>query len=401
MRQWITTTATQHGFVVIVKGSEKAPKKRTPRIRFSCERSGKYRPYVSKAKANGGNVNNANGKIMPRITGSKKCGCPFELRGVKGLEGWTLNVVNGTHNHNPAKHLEGHPYPGRLSVQQRELLVDMSSSSLSKPKEILSVFKAKDPSNVTTIKSLYNARYKHRFEERAGRTQMQFLLSKLQEEEYIYQHLKGDDGCVTSLFWSHHASGDLLRAFPTVLLMDCTYKTNRYRFPLFQIVGVTSTDKTFSAAQAFILRERKEDYVWVLENLKRIMDPNQLPHVIVTDRDLGLMNAIEKVFPHATHLLCRWHIDKNVSANCRKHFDEKAWPLFMHSWTTLMFASDIPTYDRLLAAMKRDFSFLYPKAIEYIEVNWLGPYKERFVSAWTDNVMHFGNQTSNRYMISW
>lgn len=377
-------------------------------MRFSCERSGKYRPYVNKAKAKLSTVNEVHGKVegvkeevkMPRITGSKKCECPFELRCVKGSEGWTVTVVNGTHNHDPAKQLEGHAYAGRLSQEETELLVDMSASSLSKPREILSLMKAKDPSNVTTIKSVYNARYKHRFVERAGRTQMQFLLSKLQENEYIYFHQKDADDCVTSLFWSNPSSVELMRAFPTILLMDCTYKTNRYRFPLMQMVGVTSTDKTFSVAQSFIMGEKQENYVWVLENLKRVMDTDRLPTVIVTDRDLALMNAIEKVFPNAKHLLCRWHIDKNVTANCRKHFDEKAWPLFMHSWTSLMFSSDIPTYERLLAALKRDFSFLYPKAIEYIELSWLGPYKERFVSAWTDNVMHFGNQTSNRYMLS-
>ena len=216
----------------------------------------------------------------------------------------------------------------------------------------------------------------------------------------MYFHRKDQDDCVTSLFFSHPTSVELIQAFPRLFLMDCTYKTNRYRFPLFQIVGVTSTDKSFLAAQAFIHREKEEDYVWALENLKRIMDPDEMPRVIVTDRDKGLMNAIQKVFPMATHLLCRWHIGKNVTANCKKHFDDKAWPLFMHAWTCLMFSSDVPTYERQLAAMKRDFSFLYPKPIKYIESNWLEPYKERFVSAWTDSVMHFGNQTSNRYIVS-
>ncbi|KAI8559723.1 hypothetical protein RHMOL_Rhmol04G0196200 [Rhododendron molle] len=71
---------------------------------------------------------------------------------------------------------------------------------------------------------------------------------------------------------------------------------------------------TFCAAFAFMECEKTENYTWVLEKLKGMMDPNALPSVIVTDRELALMNAITNVFPHATNLLCRWHIGKNVLA---------------------------------------------------------------------------------------
>ena len=40
--------------------------------------------------------------------------------------------------------------------------------------------------------------------------------------------------------------------------------------------------------------------------------------VFVTDRENALMNAIEKHFPNATHLLCRRHIQKDVEAWAKK-----------------------------------------------------------------------------------
>lgn len=258
---------------------------------------------MNKNKSIGKGVNEKGMKNIPRATGSKKCECPFQLRCVKELDGWTVNVVNGNHNHPPADQLEGHPYPGRLSSEQTTMLVDMCISSLSKPREILSVMKGKDEFNVTTIKSIYNARHKHRVKEQAGRSQMQYLLAKLQDCQYIHFHQTSDDGCVSDLFWSHPIAGDMLRAFPKVLLMDCTYKTNRYRFPLFQIVGVTSTEMTFSAAFAFMDGEKEDNYMWVLEKLKGMMDPDSLPEVVVTDRELALVNVIARVFSKATHLL--------------------------------------------------------------------------------------------------
>ncbi|KAG5559890.1 hypothetical protein RHGRI_003249 [Rhododendron griersonianum] len=358
LRDWITSIGKENGFVIIIKSSERMAKNRSPRMRFACERGGKYRPFINKAKDKGGNVkeNGKEGKVkkIGRVTGTKKCECPFELRCIKGLEGWTVSVVNGNHNHPPAKQLEGHAYPARLSSEQSTMLVDMCVSSLSSPREILSLIKGKDEFNVSSMKTIYNARYKHGFKDRAGRSQMQYLLAKLQEYGYIEFNRKDDNDCLKDLFWSHPTSGDMLRSFPRVLLMDCTYKTNRYKFPLLQIVGITSTERTFSAAFAFIDGEKVENYTWVLENLKRMMDPDALPCVIVTDRELAL-----------------------------------------HAWDSLVYSPTISLYEQALCTMKREF-VLYPDAIKYVETSWLGPYRQKFVSAWTNNVMHFGNLTSNR-----
>ena len=79
-----------------------------------------------------------------------------------------------------------------------------------------------------------------------GRSQMQLLLSKLSEHKYIEWHRRFDNtNIVKDLFWAHPVNIDLLHAFPCVLLMDCTYKCNRYNLPLLQIVGVTSTEIHF------------------------------------------------------------------------------------------------------------------------------------------------------------
>jgi len=43
----------------------------------------------------------------------------------------------------------------------------------------------------------------------------------------------------------------------------------------------------------------------------------------VTDRDLALMNAVKTVFCECTNLLCRFHIDKNVKANCKSLIGQK------------------------------------------------------------------------------
>lgn len=80
---------------------------------------------------------------------------------------------------------------------------------------------------------------------------------------------------------------------------------NRYRMPLLKIVGLISTDTTFSVAFVYIQHEREDNFNWALDVLCGIMDDSALPNIIVIDSELALMNAISRVFPTTTHLLCR------------------------------------------------------------------------------------------------
>ena len=95
-----------------------------------------------------------------------------------------MQVDCGVHNHPAADNLEGHSYAGRLSREETSMLMDMSRS-LVRPKEILHTIKQKDPLNKTTMKTIYNVRQISRVIEKAGRSQMQYLLGKLFEHYYI------------------------------------------------------------------------------------------------------------------------------------------------------------------------------------------------------------------------
>ncbi|KAI5323177.1 hypothetical protein L3X38_032249 [Prunus dulcis] len=53
-------------------------------------------------------------------------------------------------------------------------------------------------------------------------------------------------------------------------------------------------------------------------------------------------------------------------------------------------------YERNLLEMDRIFEGKYSKALDYVKINWLKEYKDRFVVVWIDTCMHFSNTTSNR-----
>jgi hypothetical protein len=74
---------------------------------------------------------------------------------------------------------------------------------------------------------------------------MQHLVAELEKYEYVYfTRTNCEDTTLEDIFFAHLESINWLNTFPTVLIMDSTYKTNLYRMSLFKIVGVTSTNKT-------------------------------------------------------------------------------------------------------------------------------------------------------------
>jgi len=110
---------------------------------------------------------------------------------------------------------------------------------------------------------------------------------------------------VCGIFWTHPDAIKLLNAFNIVFFMNSTYKTNKYRLPLFEIVGVTCIRLTFSGAFAYMEAEREKNFVQTLERFRGpFRRYDEFPKVIVTDKDLTLMNAIKIMFPNSHNLLC-------------------------------------------------------------------------------------------------
>ncbi|XP_021978960.2 uncharacterized protein LOC110874954 [Helianthus annuus] len=167
--------------------------------------------------------------------------------------------------------------------------------------------------------------------------------------------------------------------------------------PFIQIVGMTPTNKSFIIAHAVVSKERGDNFVWVLERVKSMLDECMEPRVILTDRDLALMGACAKVFPDASRLLCRWHIQQNVMKHCKGAFTDDDWKKFMSFWGTLIESPSIPIYDYHLRNMrKRLVECKRSRVFKYVYDNWLKDYKEMFVFAWTDKRRNFGNRTTNR-----
>ncbi|CAJ0765521.1 11704_t:CDS:2 [Entrophospora sp. SA101] len=210
-------------------------------------------------------------------------------------------------------------------------LVQQMSAAGSHPCEILSTIHQSDLSSMATSRTIYNTLHSIREERLDGRTPIQALFDKLQESDFEFDYQ----------------------------------------------------------------HEKEADYECALTCISKIFNGMSHPKVIVTDRELALMNAIGRIFPGAHHLLCIWHINKNILAKCKRHFaTEEDWTKFIELWKAV--TASITEQD--FTTKWKEFLECYaskPNILQYLQETWI-LHKECFISAWVDRYLHLGNKATSR-----
>ncbi|KAM4061414.1 MULE transposase [Hirsutella rhossiliensis] len=178
--------------------------------------------------------------------------------------------------------------------------------------------------------------------------------------------------------------------------------------PVLNFCGSTSERKTFSIAATFLTGETEGHYQWALQCLVElaVQEGIPLPRVIVTDRELALMNALLSIPELAAvlHLLCRWHINKNILAKTKAHFPGPTkegnrtvrapeFTAFLQDWASLVNAPEDDLFNTRLPAFKT--AGHPPAAVAYAINTWLDPWKEKFVLCFVDRHRHLGHRTTS------
>lgn len=138
---------------------------------------------------------------------------------------------------------------------------------------------------------------------------LQALLKQLEKPDspWVYNLRRENGSNLSHLFLAHkQGSADALR-FHHVFMIDATYKTNKYRLPVVEIIGVTATGRSFPAAYALIQNEGQVNYEWLLTKFKALLplssENTSVPGVVATGRELSLMGALGIIMPHTKHVL--------------------------------------------------------------------------------------------------
>lgn len=148
----------------------------------------------------------------------------------------------------------------------------------------------------------------------------------------------------------------------------------------------------------------------MLAHIRKLFEAEKIPfpRVIVTDRELALTNAIDKVFTDQPcgriyRLLCCWHVNQNILGHAKKHFrvglnnkDEdvkKQYDAFMNDWKLVLRSPTISDFDSNWASFQKHHPV---SLVKYVRDTWIEPHKARIIWAWVNIVPHFGHHASSR-----
>jgi hypothetical protein len=155
------------------------------------------------------------------------------------------------------------------------------------PKEIRT-FMHNNSTSLATKQDYYNYISQLRRDIAYGQSNMLALSQQLQDSGFWSKIEVDDHSRVTSVIFASPASLEYLRAYPDVMILDCTYKTNMFNMPLLDMVGIDARGRSFCIAFAFLSHEEEADYTWTLDQLQSITKEKHIqpPSVILTDRSI-------------------------------------------------------------------------------------------------------------------
>lgn len=331
---------------------------------------------------------------------------------------WILeHTGNNHHNHEAAKHSGACPTHRKRTTETNALIHSQRQAGAT-VKTILSMMQQEDPNCVFTGRDIHNSIALGRRNALGDRTAMHALLDVLHTSGFFFRYEVfplGTDlpeaGHIKYIFFAHPGAIDIYKANHDVVLMDCTYKTNVYNYPLLNIIGTTGMNTSVQIGLVFLASEREEDYAWAMQQFLSLIVEHGIPppSCFVTDRELALKNALSATFPEVPQILCIWHVNKNVAAHVKRSFppeidlerstprtrqykDSEQFNQVMTAYFAIVNATSISEYEDKLRAME----VIDRDTTGYLKLTYLDHWRNGIVKAFTNLVAHFGNTATSR-----
>ncbi len=155
-------------------------------------------------------------------------------------------------------------------------------------------------------RDVYNLKTELRKNELDSLSSMQALMNQLNTNDWFFAYQKNRRDQITHLFFFFIRSSQIiLKNNFEVLVMNCTYKINKYKMSLFIVSDQIALHNIFYVIFCFMTKEKKNDYVWVLKQLKRLYQQLQLSDstVLLTNMKKDNLNVWFNFFLKTNHWL--------------------------------------------------------------------------------------------------
>ncbi|KAI0993638.1 hypothetical protein K3495_g14546 [Podosphaera aphanis] len=93
-----------------------------------------------------------------------------------------------------------------------------------------------------------------------------------------------------------------------------------------------------------------------MNSFNELLKENEIPSpkCFVTDRELALLNTLDELFPSSDHILCRWHVNKNVVAKTKRLFkDQENFDKFYDAWNAEVDSESFEIYNSNVSNLQK------------------------------------------------
>ena len=222
------------------------------------------------------------------------------------------------------------------------------------------------------------------------------FISYLKSTNAFIKHTTSvEDKALTRLFFATPVMQQNYTQHQDILLMDATYKTNKYQIPLLVFSGISKTGRTILFGLALINDETYITYKWAIDTFLECYK-NKRPNLIVTDSDAALCKVISELtsnYVDLKHFVCIWHLLRNLQRHYSylkaKHKIMYDLVLSLPFHTTISSFQD--SYAKLTAFLEKN---KYDASLRYI--GRLHDHKEKWADCYKPDMFTAGTNTTSR-----
>ncbi|KAM0829903.1 hypothetical protein ACQ4PT_066579 [Festuca glaucescens] len=198
---------------------------------------------------------------------------------------------------------------------------------------------------------------------------------------------------LATVYWSYDACkrGFLAGCRPFICIDGCHIKT-KYKGVLLTAVGIDPNDCIYPVAFGLAEVKCTSSWEWFLTNLRDDLNiSNTSPWTIMSDKQKGLINAVQKVFPDAEHRFCVRHIIQNF-----QRAGHRGETLKNDIWAIAR-STSVPKWHRSMEKLKVDSETAYAWIEELAPNTWVKAFFSDFPKC--DMLLNNHSEVFNRYLI--
>ncbi|KAF7685599.1 Protein FAR-RED IMPAIRED RESPONSE 1 [Cucumispora dikerogammari] len=143
------------------------------------------------------------------------------------------------------------------------------------------------------------------------------ITAKIRENADISTYLCDENGCFKRFFILWNSSKEFFSTSRKLLYLDGTFLTGPNKGTLLVAVSQDACDQLFLISVAIVESENSESWNWFIEQLNISININSPDVIIMSDREMGIINAVNQIAPLCSRAFCVRHIAKNLRSSFR------------------------------------------------------------------------------------